>query len=670
MKKVIAVVLVMSGFLFCADSFAADGKEKVNLGEIVVTSSGHEESTFDYPGNVTVITSEEIAKSNANFVPDILRREPGIHVFDQTHTGKTAIVDIRGFGDTANRNVLVMVDGRRLNEIDNSGVDWAQIPLESVERIEILRGAGSVLYGDNASAGVINIITKKGAGKPTIGYDYETGSYRLNKHLASFQGGTPFLQYAGLGKFQETDGYRLNGYFQGYDYDGNVTFNPTDYFSFNLSGAYHKDWSGMPAGLSRTDIDRIGRRGSTTPIDWAKTETGYFKISPVIQLTKNNPDSSLSLDFWKRKRRSTSETHWTDWGGGFARDSMQINSIGGTIKYLIGYDFGPVSNELVLGNDLFRASNRILSVDSMGTYLQLEIRKETFGIYASDKLTILENLILNGGCRYEWAKYVFDEQDVSDDYKLREPDEKAVELGIEYKYTPKGALYGRFSRSYRFPATDEFFSRWTTPKLNADIKQQQAETWEVGIKKDTIKYFKTKLNIFIIDVYNEIYLDPSVGGLGSNKNYDHLRRKGAELSINSDVNKYINLYLAYTYINAYFVDGKFSGNRVPMVPANKVSWGIVLTPFDFMDIHFWSDYVGIQRAINDEYATRPKVKDYTVCNIKASFKCKGWETFFGINNIFNEKYSEYVTSSANNGPNVLYYPAPETNYRFGVSCKF
>ena len=174
-----------------------------------------------------------------------------------------------------------------------------------------------------------------------------------------------------------------------------------------------------------------------------------------------------------------------------------------------------------------------------------------------------------------------------------------------------------------------------------------------------------------MDVYNEIYLDPSVGGFGANRNYDHLRRKGVELALNSDMNKYLSLYFTYTYINAFFVGGNFAGNRVPMVPANKVDWGVVLNPFDFLNIHFWSNYVWIQRAINDEYATRAKLKDYMVCNVKATVKLKGCETFFEINNIFNQKYSEYAAASTNcANNNVLYYPAPEINWRFGVGCKF
>jgi hypothetical protein len=107
-----------------------------------------------------VITEAEIKKSNAKSIPDLLRTEEGILVRNLLGNGKNAQVDLRGYGESAPYNTLVLIDGRRVNSIDLSGVDWTQIPIDSIARIEIVRGTGSVMYGDNAVGGVINIITR------------------------------------------------------------------------------------------------------------------------------------------------------------------------------------------------------------------------------------------------------------------------------------------------------------------------------------------------------------------------------------------------------------------------------------------------------------------------------------------------------------------------------
>ncbi|HPM42901.1 MAG TPA: TonB-dependent receptor plug domain-containing protein, partial [Candidatus Omnitrophota bacterium] len=112
--------------------------------------------------SVDVITQEDIKRSPARTVPELLKGRVGVCVKEYTGNGKTAQVDIRGFGETAPSNVLVLIDGRRANQNDISGTDWLQIDVDSVERIEIVRGPQSVLYGDNAVGGVINIITKRG----------------------------------------------------------------------------------------------------------------------------------------------------------------------------------------------------------------------------------------------------------------------------------------------------------------------------------------------------------------------------------------------------------------------------------------------------------------------------------------------------------------------------
>ncbi|MGD8702853.1 MAG: TonB-dependent receptor plug domain-containing protein, partial [Desulfosarcina sp.] len=129
---------------------------------VVVTASRIEEEIREVPRNVTVITAEDIEQATSNYVPDLLARETGVVLKSFFGTDKNAGVDIRGMGETSVSNVLVLVDGFRLNSPDLAGPDFSSLPIDEIERIEIVRGANSVVYGSGAVGGVVNIITKRG----------------------------------------------------------------------------------------------------------------------------------------------------------------------------------------------------------------------------------------------------------------------------------------------------------------------------------------------------------------------------------------------------------------------------------------------------------------------------------------------------------------------------
>src|SRR5512136_3414338 len=146
-----------------ASSFATAQQAPYKLDEIVVTAERTKSPLGEAPANVTVITAEDIKETGAQTLIDVFQREPGVFPQNLLGNPKQSNVDIRGFGETAPQNVLFLVDGRRVNNIDLSGADLAQIAVGAVERIEVYRGPASVLFGDNAAAGAINIITKQGA---------------------------------------------------------------------------------------------------------------------------------------------------------------------------------------------------------------------------------------------------------------------------------------------------------------------------------------------------------------------------------------------------------------------------------------------------------------------------------------------------------------------------
>ena len=186
---VLLLTMLISPLTATAQTTRDDGGSPAALPEVVVTGTRTAEEIQKVPASISVITAADIQRSSAKTAVDLLRREEGVVVRDLLGNGKAAQVDLRGFGETASSNTLVLVDGRRTNEIDLSGVDWAQIPVEQIERIEVVRGPGSVLYGDNAVAGVINIITKSPSGKFNAGGGITLGSYDRHRVDAHAGGG-------------------------------------------------------------------------------------------------------------------------------------------------------------------------------------------------------------------------------------------------------------------------------------------------------------------------------------------------------------------------------------------------------------------------------------------------------------------------------------------------
>jgi len=151
--------------------------------------------------STSVITSQDIERSPSQSLPDILAQQVGVQVTHVTGspTGVNDMVDVRGFGAFAQSNVLVLVNGRRYQDFDLQGFDFSQIPINSIERVEITRGmSGTVLYGDGAIGGVINIVTKTASGAPFSGRvegavgSYGFGEGRVSASATSGPGRQPY----------------------------------------------------------------------------------------------------------------------------------------------------------------------------------------------------------------------------------------------------------------------------------------------------------------------------------------------------------------------------------------------------------------------------------------------------------------------------------------------
>src|SRR5437764_1581537 len=241
--------------------------------------------------SATVITADEIAHSPAQTLSEIIAQPPGVQLtslFGGVNGAKTS-VDLRGFGAFATSNTLVLINGRRLHDIDMAGVDLSTIPRDSIERSEITRGnSGAVLYGDNAVGGVINIVLKNGVGGPPVAIRSEVGVGSFNQRLANLSATTNYGPWSTsfYGNAIKSDGYRENNALDQRNGVGNLNYTTPDLKAFlTVTGDDQK--LGFPGG--RLVDPSIGvnelvtnRTGTSTPFDYgnqqgASATTGFTK---------------------------------------------------------------------------------------------------------------------------------------------------------------------------------------------------------------------------------------------------------------------------------------------------------------------------------------------------------------------------------------------------------
>jgi len=663
MKNSFATLLCLI-LLFLTPLVPGAQEKEVTLEEVVVTGTRDVQEIRKIPANVTVITKEEIERSNARTVIDLTRSEVGVVARDFYGTGKTASVDIRGFGETGPLNTLVLVDGRRINEIDLSGVDWTQIPLDQIERIEVVRGAGSVLYGDNAVGGVINIITKKPE-KPFSGkVEGQVGSYHFNNESGSVSGKWGPLSGVLSAGYNATEGYRENGFLRAKDVGGKLIYELNRDISLNFSGAFHEDDAGLPGGLTKADMNNLGRRATLTPDNEASTNDGYGAIGMKVKLWD-----------WGRMETDLSYRHrevenFLDFPASFYtyQDERHLTTWGLTPKYILEKTLGNHFNKLTLGLDFYRSTS---VVDSDSVFFgfpssnRSEIRKRSTGLYLLDEFHILDNLIFSPGYRHEWVSYdIFQRTPRAKDKTIdREP---AYSLSLDYLFGKRSSAFLSAKRSFRFPVSDELILVFPDFKVNPEINPQTGYHYEVGVRHSFIEQVEANLTLFWVDLHDEIFFNPTTF---TNENYPKTQRQGLEVGVKARPLEWVSLWGNYGYIRARLRGGNFSGSDIPGVSRHKGAVGMDLSIWKGFQVSGRANFVGSRYLISDFANRVDKLDGYYTVDAKFSYLWKGVHAFVGVNNLFNRKYSEWAVTNAT-GTTQLFYPSTVRNYLCGVSYDF
>jgi iron complex outermembrane receptor protein len=640
----------------------------------------------------TVITADEIRHSPALTVQEIIAQTPGVQLtslYGGVNGVKTS-VDLRGFGAFATSNTLVLINGRRLNDVDMAGVDFSTIPRESIERIEITKGnSGAVLYGDNAVGGVINIVLKNGVGGPPVAMRAEAGVGSFNSRLANLSVTTNSGPWSTsfYGNAIKSDGYRVNNALDQRNGVGNLNYTTPDLTAFlTLSGDDQK--LGFPGG--RLVDPSIGvnelvtnRRGTSTPFDYGNQQ-GANATAGFTKTLMNGVD--LVVDGGVRDKKQQAG-FFNPFGNSYVDSQLQTWSI--TPRLSIKNVMLGMPSAILTGIDFYDATFHSERPTDRGlppihTY---DLSQQTLAGYFQQTIGLLPTTDFSYGARLQQTTLkardilnndpncaLFFSCSVQNLPLDSQEGQYALHIGIEHRFNNVFSVFGRAARAFRTPNVDERLSSGPAfdPFFNPIpqtfmLKTQTSHDIEGGFR---IKSggFQMQSSIYNMDLENEIHFIPA---LFYNVNLDPTRRYGSETSASLRVSDSVTLRAGAAYTRAVFREGPFAGNDVPLVSRYTATGGVtwnIWQKYLVADatVRYWSS----RRMDNDQANTQLPIP----ANATVDFALSGeYDRFFWslrINNVLNALYYDYAIASSFTDGRFSAYPLPGRTYLVKAGATF
>ena len=642
--------IVLSLVLICVSSAARPAYAQQVLAaavadEVVVTATRFKQPQYDVPVGVTVIGAEQIRATTAATVPELLMQFPGIQVRDNSGSPNQQ-VDMRGFGITGDQNTLVLLDGQRISENEQTSVNWSAIPLSTIERIEIMRGSGAVLYGGGATGGTINIITKApqrntrsawlGAGAAT----YNTTDVRAGVNLAGERGGLIVS-----GTHQESGNYRDNNRLRQQNAQTDLRYSGergTVYAKFGADDQLLQ----LPGSLTEAQL-AVNRRQAATPGDFSRSSGGYGNLGGELMLG----DAELAMNAGYRSKQANSSFFVAT---AFRNNiGTQVGVMSLTPRAKIPFTLGGLKNSLVAGVDWDTWD--FDSTASAFASHSLAIQRDA-AWYLQDTVAIGAATVLTLGGRMQRTNYGVSEI-IGGTTATRDRDLRAFELAARHKLTDKLSIYGKLGNSFRLPNVNDNFNLFTGAITL--LEPQTSHDREIGTELQSGRA-SYRLSLYHMDVNNEIHLDPVAF---NNVNLPPTRRYGAEIESKWSFTPELSVFANYTHAVAKFRAGSFGGvsvvdKDVPLVPHARANLGVSWEFLPRTRLNAVATYVGEQRYDSDETnAFNSKMPAYTLVDAKVLHEYRGWLFNAGVKNLFNQKYFTYGVFTG--FPTFNAYPAAE-----------
>jgi iron complex outermembrane receptor protein len=594
-------------FLFVLQLTFGQDLETQNLGEVILTSERIEIPFSENSRTIQLISKEDIQRSTASNLAELLQQYAGIDVRRRGVEGMQADLYIRGgsFDQT-----LVLIDGIKTeNPQTGHHTMNMMIPLENIERIEVIKGPAARVYGQNAFTGAINIVTKKQvetALKGEVGF----GSFNQQRYEVTgsinFDNSAHQLHYSNI----SSDGYRYN----------------TDFKNQNVFLKSKWNTQGVPVDLIATFMERnFGANG--------------FYASPAAKDQYEETQASLiglSSSFEKYNVVFKPKLYWTRGQDmyEFIRDRPEIyrnlhitNKIGGAIDASYRSNIGITG----IGLDLAKvsiASNNLGNHDRTMVTGFLEHRFHFF----DDQLDLTPGIAATYFSDFGFHAF------------------PGIDLG--YKLKENFKVYGNMGYTYRIPTYTDLYYTSPTTIGNSDLEPESALTEEIGFKWNSSRFFVDFAAFYrsaddLIDYVKENEDDP-----WQSQNIQNVSTLGLESTVDYRFSllDYPQLMrFGYAYLEDDIKNSDFNFSQYSL---NSMKHQV--------NISLESQFINwLQQSIAFRFVERPDGSNYQVVDAKLTGKIKGVELSAAFNNIFSEEYTE---------TNLV--PMPEFNFLAGLSYIF
>jgi iron complex outermembrane receptor protein len=685
MKKLVLILLAGAVFQY---AFAQDAASKSEGGggdeslDFVITAGRTPEAAAKVSGQLTVITADDIAKSGAATITGVLETVPGIRLAT-AFAGGGVDISMRGISSESGREkILVIVDGMRLNPIQKQAhLSWETINLSEIERIEVLDGGASVQYGDNASAGVINIITRKsGAAKTDIAVS--AGSFFQNEQRFSHHRPADWGAFTISGGHQGTQGYQKHSASDEGNGELRGIFDINDAMSLQANVGFYAKNGLLAQQLSKAQFD-------DDPTQNAGPSYNSFSTFGIIAGTSFAwaINDTLSLDVPVSYNFAKLKMYYPSYAGVYnimpqmlglrPKVSAELKPRGMSLRFTGGLDTLFAFSKVETSSDLVQETNPL-------TQTMAEI---TVGPWVLVNFEPIPTLSLNAGIRYD-AAFVNARMDAwsGDDYtgsptsyaagdESTNFDAFVYEAGLTVNPVDFLKVYAKYGTQFRYPYLDNFIEVPYTPGgtigLNTDLKAEKGWTVEGGIGLSIKGIARLDANLYYFRIDNEIaYIFTGMSNVYINQ--EPIDRIGSNIGLKLTPVKYVDMDIDYGFVNAEFSEGANEGKFVPLVAEHNLSASLMLKlPFGVSlgpnvlyksEMYPQTDTANIQPAIDPSLIWGLKAR-YVINKFNGELA-----VHLTVHNLADTKYASNVTVMPPIG--LSYYVDPNMGRSVNISLQY